>query len=59
MNKHERVFSILNKFDRVWSGTKGKITFCQIVNLVTNKEDLTDVEFTQAMDKYIEINNIK
>lgn len=59
MTKSERIFSILNKLDKSWSGTKGKITFCELVNLIAKNESLGDLEFSKAMDNYIEEHKIK
>lgn len=59
MKKEERIFSILNKIDKCWSGTKGKITFCELLKLIDSNLNLGDLEFSQALDKYIEDNKIK
>ena len=54
----ERIFPILNKFDRIYSHYKNK-TFCETYRLITGDKQYSDIEFTQLMDKYIEENNIK
>lgn len=59
MKKEERIFTILNKLNRVWMGSKGKLEFCEIVKLLSPNLDLSDLEFSKAMDEYIELNKIK
>lgn len=59
MKKQERAFAILNKLDRVYNGTKGKITFCELFKILIPNLDLDDLEFSKAMDEYIELNKIK
>jgi hypothetical protein len=49
----ERIFPILNKFDRIWEYHVDK-SFCEIYLLITNNNNVTDLEFTKLMDKYIE-----
>lgn len=58
INNPERIFPILNKFDRIYSYYKDK-TFCEVYTLITQNKQLSDLEFTQEMDKYIEENKIK
>ncbi len=57
-NNPERIFPILNKFDRIFTHHATK-TFCWIYNDITQGQQLTDLEFTKRMDEYIEKNNIK
>ncbi len=54
----ERIFPILNKFDRIWS-YYGNVPFCEVFKMVTEGKNLTDIEFTQLMEEYINKNNIK
>lgn len=54
----ERIFPMLNKFDRIFSHHVNK-TFCWIYNDITQGQQFTDLEFTKKMDEYIENNNIK
>jgi hypothetical protein len=54
----ERIFPILNKYDRIWS-YYGNKPFCEVFKLVTEGKDLTDIEFTQLMEEHINKNNIK
>lgn len=53
-----RVFPILNKFDRIWSHKLDK-TFCEVYKEVTQGKNMTDEEFTKAMEDYIDKNGIK
>lgn len=55
---HERMFPILNKFQRIWEYDKDK-TFCEIYNNITQGKKYTDLELTKEMDKYIDYNEIK
>ncbi len=54
----ERIFPILNKFDRIYS-YYGNKPFCEVFKMVTDNKSLTDAEFTQCMEEYINKNNIK
>lgn len=53
-----RIFPILNKFDRIWSANLEK-PFCEIYKDITKGKDLTDMEFTQLMEIYIDEKAIK
>ncbi len=53
-----RIFPVLNKFDRIWSAKLDK-TFCEIYNDITKGKNMTDLEFTKAMEDYIDGNKIK
>lgn len=59
-DKHnpDRIFPILNKFDRCWSADKDK-TFCELYKAITQNKELTDLEFTKALDAYIDNYGIK
>ena len=57
-NNPERVFPILNKFDRCWT-IKTEMTFCDLYMSITEGQRVTDLEFTKLLDKYIEENGIK
>ena len=54
----ERFFPISNKFHRIWEHYTDK-PFCEVVKMVTENKDLTDLEFTKVMEEYIDKNNIK
>jgi len=53
-----RVFPILNKFDRIWTAKLDK-PFCEIYQEITKGKKLSDLEFTKAMEEYIDNNGIK
>lgn len=60
---HERMFPILNKFDRIWEHNED-LTFCEVYQdiikdfQISENNLLTDLQFTKLMDDYIEKNNI-
>jgi deoxyhypusine synthase len=51
--KEEKIFPIMNKFDKIWSDNVDK-TFCEIYKEITNGEMLTDKEFSKRLTKYID-----
>lgn len=53
----ERIFPILNKFDRIWENNLDK-SFCELYTILTDNKTVTDLEFTKLMDKYIDNNKI-
>lgn len=54
----ERIFPILNKFDRIYTHYGDK-TFCEVYQMITQNKQFTDLEFTQVMEQYIGENKIK
>lgn len=58
MENSERIFSILNKVNRVWINNP-KLKFCELYKLISEGKKLTDLQFSRKLDKYIEENNIK
>ena len=54
----ERIFPILNKFDRIYSHYGNK-SFCEVYKIITQDKQFTDLEFTQVMEQHIEDNKIK
>lgn len=59
MKKEERVFNILNKWDRIWTASKSKTTFCELYKEVVGSSELSDLELTKKLDEYIDLNKIK
>lgn len=66
MKHEERVFTILNKLNRIYMASKSKIQFLELIKMIASgnkmiepKLDLDDLEFSKAMDEYIELNKIK
>lgn len=57
-NNPERIFPMLNKFDRIFTKMSDK-TFCQVYNEITEGKDFSDLELTKRMDEYIERHGIK
>lgn len=51
--KDERIFPIMNKFDRIWYTYPDK-TFCDIYNEITKGEIIDDKEFTKRLTIYID-----
>ena len=54
--KDERIFPIMNKFDRIWYTYPDK-TFFDIYNEITKGEIIDDKEFTKRLTIYIENDN--
>ena len=54
----ERIFPVLNKFDRIWSFFPNK-TFCEIYMEVTGGFPVEDLAFTKMLDEYIDKYDIK
>ncbi len=59
-DKHnpERIFPVLSKLGRIWDKNREK-TLCTIYKEVTEGKELTDLEFTKALEAYIDKNGIK
>lgn len=58
MLEEEKVFPILNKFDRIWMSDPKK-TFCQLYVEITGGFEVDDKTFSKLLTDYIEKNNIK
>lgn len=57
LERHERMFPILNKIDKIWMAHP-TLQFCELVKLIV-LDSKNDLEFTKKLDEYIDENNIK
>lgn len=57
LERHERMFSILNKIDKIWMAHP-TLQFCELAKLIV-LDSKNDLEFTKKLDEYIDENNIK
>ena len=57
LERHERMFPILNKIDKIWMANP-TLQFCELVKLIV-LDSKNDLEFTKKLDEYIDENNIK
>lgn len=57
----ERMFPILNKLDRIWSANASYKFSDVLLDILSTSDSkiMSDQEFSQLMDIYIEKNNIK
>ena len=58
-SRRDMKFSILNKFDRIWSGNNTNLPFCDLYKLIIPSTGLTDEEVSKQLTEYIDTNNIK
>lgn len=58
MIEEEKIFPILNKFDRVWQANL-KMKFCELYKLIAEDKTLTDSQLSKRLSDYIDKNNIK
>jgi hypothetical protein len=57
LERHERMFPILNKIDKIWMANP-TLQFCELVKLIV-LDSKNDLEFTQKLDEYIDEHNLK
>lgn len=62
---HERIFPIINKFDRIWNHHSEK-SFTEVVEILADlwydkgvDKKPNDLEFTKLLDEYIDKYNIR
>lgn len=57
LQRHERMFPILNKIDKIWMANP-TLQFCELAKLIV-LDSKNDLEFTKKLDDYIDEHNIK
>jgi len=65
LTSHERIFPIINKFDRIWNHHNDK-SFTEVVEILAalwyekgEERKPNDLEFTKLLDEYIDRYQIK
>lgn len=65
LTSHERIFPIINKFDRIWN-YHSEQSFVNVIEILSNfwyneidKKAPNDLEFTKLLDEYIQKYQIK